>query len=43
MYYFYVLENESRELYFGYTNNLRRRLLRHKRGDVKQPKGKVMN
>lgn len=32
MYYFYVLENEVNGLYFGATNDLRRRLAEHKRG-----------
>lgn len=40
MYYMYVLENESGELYFGYTRDLRRRLERHQRGDSKTTKGK---
>ena len=40
MYYFYVLENESEDLYFGYTRDLRRRLVRHQRGDSKTTKGK---
>ncbi len=35
MFYFYVLENERKELYFGSTNDLRRRLAQHIRGDTK--------
>ncbi len=29
MYYVYVIENEMHELYFGSTNDLKRRLLEH--------------
>lgn len=33
MFYIYVLENENdRELYFGYTNNLKRRFEEHNHG-----------
>ncbi|HWO07646.1 MAG TPA: GIY-YIG nuclease family protein [Candidatus Paceibacterota bacterium] len=32
MYYVYVLENDSEELYYGSTNDLRRRLAQHRRG-----------
>jgi len=40
MYYFYVLESEDEELYYGYTKDLRRRLSQHERGDNKTTKGK---
>ncbi|MBU1164543.1 GIY-YIG nuclease family protein [Patescibacteria group bacterium] len=29
MFYVYLIKNEKGELYYGYTNNLRRRLLEH--------------
>lgn len=33
MYYFYILESTKDDrLYFGYTSNLRRRLLEHNKG-----------
>ena len=32
MYYFYVLENSEGKLYFGSTNDLRRRLSQHAKG-----------
>ena len=32
MYYVYVLKNEIEELYFGSTNDLRRRLAEHNNG-----------
>lgn len=34
MYYFYVLENEFGELYYGSTNNLKQRKLQHDRKKV---------
>jgi putative endonuclease len=39
MFYFYVLENEMRELYYGSTNNLKRRLVEHQQGKVRSTKG----
>lgn len=41
MYYVYVLENEVSELYFGSTNDLRRRLSEHKSGKSRATKGHV--
>lgn len=38
MFYVYVLENEVGELYFGFTNNLKRRLSEHQRGHVPSTK-----
>ncbi len=35
MFYFYVLENEVGELYFGATNDLRRRFSEHQSGKSK--------
>lgn len=32
MYYFYVLENDDQKLYFGSTNDLKRRLKEHQSG-----------
>lgn len=32
MFYFYILENEEGELYYGSTNNLKRRLSEHQGG-----------
>ena len=40
MYYFYVPENLSEEIYFGYTRDLKRRLLEHSRGKTRTTKGK---
>ena len=34
MYYFYVLENEQGELYYGSTRNLKQRIFEHKQGRV---------
>lgn len=34
MYYVYVIENENGELYFGSSNNLKRRLSEHQTGKV---------
>ena len=34
MYYVYVLENENNELYFGSTNDLKRRLKEHQAKQV---------
>lgn len=41
MYYVYVLENTDRELYFGSTNDLRRRLSEHTRGQSTSTRGKA--
>jgi putative endonuclease len=38
MYYVYVLENTEGALYFGYTQNLRRRLTEHRRKRVRSTK-----
>jgi len=39
MYYVYVIKNEAGELYYGYTNNLRKRLFEHKKGSNFSTKG----
>ncbi len=39
MNYFYVLENESGELYYGATTDLRRRLSEHKNGKSPATRG----
>lgn len=39
MYYFYVLENTAHELYFGSTNDLKRRLREHQQGKSFATKG----
>ena len=39
MYYVYILENELQELYFGSTDNLRRRLDEHQSGKSIATKG----
>jgi putative endonuclease len=33
MFYVYVLESTAKKLYFGYTNDLKRRLKEHQKGD----------
>lgn len=43
MYYVYVLENENSELYYGSTNDLRRRLAEHNKGYSKSTKGHHWN
>ena len=40
MYYVYVLQNKTRELYIGATNDLRRRLSEHNAGRSHSTKGK---
>ena len=40
MYYVYVLQSTSRELYYGSTNDLRRRLSEHHAGKSRSTKGK---
>ena len=39
MYYVYVLENENSNLYYGSTNDLKRRLSEHHKGRVSSTKG----
>jgi putative endonuclease len=39
MFYFYVLENELQELYFGSTTDLKRRLFEHQAGKSIATKG----
>jgi putative endonuclease len=39
MYYFYVLENEMNELYYGSTNDLKHRLSEHQSGKSLSTKG----
>lgn len=39
MYYFYVIENELGDLYYGNTNNLKRRLWEHQEGRSFATKG----
>ncbi|OGG70056.1 hypothetical protein A3F27_03250 [Candidatus Kaiserbacteria bacterium RIFCSPHIGHO2_12_FULL_53_13] len=43
MYYMYVLEDDSGELYFGSTNDLKRRLSEHRRGHSRTTKGRRMS
>ncbi len=33
MYYFYVIKNEIQKLYYGYTNNLKKRFFEHNNGN----------
>ena len=40
MYYVYILQNESQDLYFGSTNDLKRRLGEHQQGKSRYTKGK---
>jgi len=42
MYYMYVLENEVGDLYFGATDDLRRRLREHNSAKSKSTKGSSM-
>jgi putative endonuclease len=39
MYYVYLIQNEKDEIYYGSTNNLRKRFKEHNRGEVKSTKG----
>lgn len=39
MFYFYVLQNEANDLYYGYTNDLKRRLVEHNTGQSTFTKG----
>lgn len=41
MFYVYVLKNESDNLYFGSTNDLKRRLTEHKTGKSYSTRGHV--
>lgn len=34
MYYVYVIKNEIKELYYGYTSDLRKRLVEHNAGNT---------
>lgn len=43
MYYVYVLQNATRELYYGSTNDLKRRLSEHRRGGTFSTEGKDWN
>ncbi len=43
MYYMYVLEDDGGELYFGSTNDLKRRLSEHRRGDSRTTKNKKVS
>ena len=39
MYYIYVLKQKNDRYYYGYTNNLARRMSQHQNGNVKTTKG----
>jgi putative endonuclease len=41
MYYFYVLENQDCELYYGSTRNIEQRIFEHKHGRVSSTKGHI--
>ncbi len=41
MYYVYILQNESQDLYFGSTDNLKRRLEEHQTGKSRYTKGTI--
>ncbi|MEK7598340.1 MAG: GIY-YIG nuclease family protein [Patescibacteria group bacterium] len=41
MHYFYVLRNERKELYYGYSSNLRKRLFDHNEGNSFSTKGHI--
>ena len=38
MYYMYVIQNETKEFYIGYTGNLEKRLLEHNAGSNQSTK-----
>jgi len=40
MFYFYVIQDQLSKLYFGSTNDLKRRLKEHQEGGVRSTKGK---
>ena len=40
MHYVYVLKCNNRDLYIGYSDNLKRRVIAHKLGKVSSTKGK---
>lgn len=43
MYYVYVLRSKKDgKLYSGYTNNLKRRMVEHNRGEVKVTKNRIL-
>ena len=39
MFYVYVIKNEAKELYYGYSNNLRKRFFEHNEGQSFSTKG----
>ena len=39
MHYFYVIKNEIGKLYYGYSKNLKKRLLNHNKGKSLSTKG----
>lgn len=39
MYYVYIIQNETQDLYFGSTNDLKRRLVEHQTNKVRSTKG----
>ena len=41
LFYFYVLENEKNELYFGCTNDLKRRIKEHNSGKSRSTKNNL--
>jgi len=41
MHYVYVLQNEAKQLYFGCTNDLRKRLQAHNSGKATYTKGHI--
>ena len=42
MFYMYVLQGDDGELYFGSTNDLKRRLSQHRRGHSRTTRGRNM-
>jgi putative endonuclease len=38
MYYVYIIQNERKEIYTGYTSDLKKRLAEHSNGHVKSTK-----
>lgn len=41
MYYFYVLKNKNNDLYFGYSEDLKKRILQHNSSMVKSTKPNI--
>jgi len=41
MFYVYVIKNENDKLYYGYTNNLKKRFFNHNNGDNFSTKGHI--